>query len=140
MGEKSEIMVNYSGSITALLALLSLVSTTINAESSETMRRVGGERKGLRKLYGNEHVVTDVQTECEFVVTGTPAVCVKVCVAVTSKTTEDGVIEEYSQVSQGMCTEGWEKKTTKNPSHIDGYSKNDSWKCAPESVKVSSTA
>ena len=134
MGEKSEIMVNYSGSIPALLALLSLVSTTINAESSESMRRVGGERKRLRKLSGNEHVLTDVQTECEFVVTGTPAVCVKVCVAVTSKTTEDGVIEEYSQVSQGMCTEGWDF------SHIDGYSKDDSWKCAPEPVKVSSTA
>jgi hypothetical protein len=65
---------------------------------------------------------------------------VKVCVAVTSKTTEDGVIKEYSQVSQGMCTEGWETKATKNFLHIDGYSKDDSWKCAPEPVKVSSTA
>jgi len=134
-------MVNYSGSATALLALLSLVSTTINAESSESMRRVGGERKGLRKLLGNEHTVTDVQTECEFVVTGKPAICVKVCVAVTSKTTEDGVIEEYSQVSQHMCTEGWETKATTIPSHIDGFSKkDDSWKCAPEPVKVSSIA
>jgi hypothetical protein len=146
-------MVNYSVSAIALLSLSCLVSTAINAESSERMRRVGGERKGLRKLFNYEHLVTDVQTECEFVATGTPKICVKVCVVVTSTTTEDGVIEEHSQVSQDMCSQGWETEdketdeTTTSPTFthddIDSWkphSKDDSWKCAPKSVKVSSTA
>jgi hypothetical protein len=132
----------YSSSATALFALSSLVTTTINVEASKGMRRVGGERKGLRKLNGDGHMVTDVQTECEFVITGSPKVCVKVCVAVTSTTGEDGVIEEYSQVSQDMCAQGWEKDggwngDSKKPNHddIDGWeSFPKSWKCTPEPV------
>ncbi|KAL3782041.1 hypothetical protein ACHAW5_004960 [Stephanodiscus triporus] len=99
-------MVNYSASATALLALSSQVITAINAERSESVRRDGRERQGLRKLSGLDE--TDVQTECEQVIEGNPAVCVKVCVTVTSIKKGDETIEEYSEVKQEKCESGWE--------------------------------
>ena len=159
-------MVNYSASATALLALSSQVITAINAERSESVRRDGRERQGLRKLSGFDE--TDVQTRCELVIEGNPLVCVKVCVTVTSMKKDDDTIEEYSEVKQEKCASGWEndgnwKGDTEWPTYFptqtygptqgddehdivdwtdDGwksYSKDNSWKCTPKPGKVSSS-
>ena len=128
-------MVNYSASATALLTLAILATATVNADSLNSVRRNGGERQGLRKLSANsnEHEVTDVQTQCDIVLEGNPKVCVKVCVEVTSTTKANGVVEEFSQVSQHKCDESW-----KNEAAPTVKSAADGWKCEPETVTVSS--
>ena len=141
-------MVNYSASAAALLALTSLATTAINAENSNSIRPDSSERQGLRKLTNDEHEVTDVQTKCDAVIEGNPKVCVKVCVEVTTTTRSNGIIDEYSQVSQHKCDEGWENGGSWSgsaagpiewPPKWPTPTSPDGWKCAPKPVKVSST-
>jgi hypothetical protein len=102
-------MVNYSASTAALLAVTSLAAHTISAKNSDSLLNDGDNRRGLRKLLSEGHEITDVQTQCDRFVTGSPKVCNVVCVEVTSIITDNSTVEEYSQVSQHDCESGWEK-------------------------------
>lgn len=102
-------MVNYSASAVALLALASLAAHTISAKNSDSLLNDGDNQHGLRKLLSEGHEITDMQTQCDRLVTGNPKVCNVVCVEVTSIIIDDITVEEYSQVSQHDCESGWEK-------------------------------
>ena len=105
----------FSTSAATLLAVIINLSSTAGINANQLLRRSNDvdARKEPRKLYGwGQGTTTDVQTDCEEVVTGYPEVCILVCTEVTSTMKGDELVNEYSSVSQQKC---------------DGYEDEDGW-------------
>ena len=129
-------MVNYFASATALLSLASLVTGASAINAAET----SSQSHGLRKLYETEAKKDTITEEkCEEVISGSPPICTKVCVVVTSTKKGDEVIDEYSKVTQSKCEPAAEVRTKDEMTEWPTYSPTQETTYSPTKVTNSPT-